>query len=67
MPGTRFNLRHLSPNLSLLQLPQKCSDMDVMNPTLPANPGTLYPLAVSLGSSPILSTPGCALLTSVSI
>ena len=56
-----------SAYLSLLQLPQKCSDMEVMKPTLPLNPGTRYPLAVSLGSSEILSRPGCDLRTSASI
>ena len=53
-------------NLSLLQLPQNCSDIEVMKPTCiwtiispsdqkpptwPRNPGTFHPLDVSFGAS----------------
>ena len=37
---------------------EKQLTMDVMNPTLPAKPGTLYPLLVSFGSSSTLLNSG---------
>merc|ERR1719250_557062 len=62
IPSLRTSLRDISvlPNrqtfrlpsaviLSLLQLPQKFSDMEVMKPTWPLKPSTLNPFEVSFG------------------
>ena len=38
-------------SLSRLQEEQKCSDIEVINPTWPLNPGTFHPLEVSFGAS----------------
>lgn len=35
---------------SLLHVPQKCSDIEVINPNLPSNPGIAYPYSQLLNN-----------------